>query len=78
VKNRFQNLPFKCNLQRYTEELQQLAAENDEKEAACIAALGAALDGNAGGWGWDLRAARTAAVKLTYLARIRKEIKERL
>jgi len=61
-------------------ELRQLLAENDVKEAACVAALGAALDGEEGGseGGGGLQTARRAAVKLTYLARIRTEIQDRL
>jgi hypothetical protein len=31
VKNRFQNLPFKCNLQRYTEEVLVTKSDLEEK-----------------------------------------------
>ena len=75
------------------EELRKLMAENQEKEIECTAVLNEALngedkdndaeDGSDGGGGGGagvshLRDARRAAVKLTYLARIHDEIKERL
>ena len=61
------------------DQLRRLMAETVEKEEACIATLAAALDGESAGEGKeDVQAARRAAVKLTYLARIRKEITERL
>jgi hypothetical protein len=45
VKNRFQNLPFKCNLQRYTAEY---AAKEERREAEAAAKLVAAAASEVG------------------------------
>ena len=49
-----------------------MASANDAAESSCVAAIGNAMDAG------DLAAARKETVRLTYLARIRDEIKRRL
>lgn len=49
-----------------------MATANDAAENSCVAALGAAMDAG------DLATARKETVRLTYLVRIRDEIKRRL
>ena len=49
-----------------------MASANDAAESSCVAAIGNAMDAG------DLATARKETVRLTYLARIRDEIKRRL
>ena len=50
----------------------ELNESNDEAESICVKSIGVAMDAN------DLDAARKETVRLTYLSRIRDEIKRRL
>jgi molecular chaperone HscB len=52
--------------------LTELNESNDEAESVCVKSIGVAMDAN------DLDAARKETVRLTYLSRIRDEIKRRL